>query len=172
MSCNNYTISGQILPCKDRAGIDSIYLIDYQYLTSFGLSGDTISISAITFTVGQKFKTYNIPTEGGSFVSTPTISKENNTAYYDNQLTLPLYGFSTTTKLEIHALMLGKFVAMWKSGDVYNIFGLDTPIEMLSGPINTGKAYADRTAGDIILSNKTIKPVYTIPSAIATTLIS
>ena len=78
---------GYSLDCKDSAGgITEVYFIEKGNVS--GIVAASGVVTGLTKAAGKRFWKYELPKETGSFTHNPTVSSENGTLFFEQNLTI------------------------------------------------------------------------------------
>ncbi len=158
MSCN-FTLNGSTLDCANHGGIKELPIIpvDEVLTVTPTTGGDTTDeVTAVTFTVGKKFKKYAFRKGNANFVSNIEKDEASNTSGVKTDVTLQLNHMSNQLRREMTQLVGGAFYIVVKDNNDKNWFiGFDSYASATTG---TGQTGATRTEGNfysIVLSAET-----------------
>lgn len=152
MACN-YTLAGIAKGCKDNlGGIKEVYIANYSDITAKPTLGTGDQITGITISTGVTFKTFAFRKQTGALTTTPTISDENGTTFFQSELNMKFNKLETSKRLEIISLALGDVVCIVRDqNDKLWYLGYDNPVTLSAGSISTGTAMGDFAGYDVTL---------------------
>ncbi len=97
---------GYTLDCKDSAGgITEVYFIEKGNLS--GIVSASGVVTGLTKASGKRFWKYELPKETGSFTHNPTVSNENGTVFFEQNLTIVVNKLSAAINTELKLLVVG-----------------------------------------------------------------
>ena len=173
MSC--LLTSGYALPCKGIAGIQAVYIgnwnntLAYTYGTFSGI-GNVIT----AFTGGtSSFYTFQQEIEQGSFIETGNYNPQNGTAYYDQVVEITVFNMTQTLNDQVNALGRGRsrILVLDQNGN-YFLVGLVNPVNVSGVAAGAGKAFADLNGYTITFTGKEYSLATQVSPTAALTLIS
>jgi hypothetical protein len=169
MACSNLT-AGFTLDCNDsQGGIDKIFIANgpVQSITEAAgvVTAITVGGSAL---VPADFFIFNTPRQTSSITETTTVSQENGTITFDQQLTMVFNKMEATKRNEL--LLMAEatnmvIVAEDNNGKYWSI-GLERGGYMTSGTSVSGVAYADRNGYELIVGGMEAKPMFEVTASI------
>lgn len=148
MSACSITLKGIDFSCKDSVGgIKRIWLSDWNTAAPT-LDGDRYS-ATIT-----GFKLYRIRTGNGSMNTTLNADESAGTAYATTELNVKFTKLSEDGRNEIAEILKGNTAAIVEDnvGNYWGL-GLEHPLTLSAGNVNTGAAMADFAGYDITLQD-------------------
>jgi hypothetical protein len=164
MSCN--ITAGFSLDCRDsQGGIEYIYIANYE-TPGFTASGGTVS--AINGLTASSFYKFEVPKQTSSFTETITVSEENGTVFYDQQVAVVFTKLTAEKRNQIALLAKNrKLAVIVKDGNgSFWAVGLGRGAHMLSGTAQTGTAYGDLNGYNITLQGLEKEPAYAVNKAV------
>lgn len=134
-------------------GLQEIYILDKLDLSGYTLNTTTEVISGLTLAVGKKFKTYKLNSKTASTLSpTATISPENGTIFYTNEVSVKFYKMNAVTRLELKNLSIGNLVVLVLDGHgFYWILGIEAGCTVSSIAGTSGGGRGDFNGYDVVL---------------------
>lgn len=164
MSCN--ITAGFSLDCRDSQGG-----IEYIYIANAPLAGFTASngvVTAITGLTASGFYKFEVPKQTSSFTETITVSEENGTVFYDQQVSVVFTKLSAEKRNQIALLAKNrKLVVVVKDGNgAFWSVGIGRGAHLLSGTSATGTAYGDLNGYSLVIQGLEKDPAYAVSSAI------
>lgn len=148
MSACSITLKGIDFSCKDSVGgIKRIWLSDWDAAAP-SLDGDRYTATM------TGFKLYRIRTGNGSMNSTLNASEENGTVYVQTDLNVKFTKLSEDSRNEVAEILKGNTAAIVEDnlGNYWGL-GLEHPLTLSAGNVNTGAAMADFAGYDITLQD-------------------
>ncbi len=169
MACSNL-VAGVIQDCNsNQGGIEVIYIANgpVQSITETAGNVTAITVGGSALTPSDFFK-FETPRQTSSINSTITVSQENGTATFDQQLTMIFNKMNTAMRNQL--LLLAEatnlvIVAKDNNGVFWSL-GLERGGYMISGTATSGVAYADANRMEIIVGGMEAHPMYTVDSSI------
>lgn len=161
----NYT-----LDCKDSSGgITEVYFIEKgnvsNILTSSGV------VTGLTKAAGKRFWKYELPKETGSFTHNPTVSSENGTLFFEQNLTIVVNKLSAALNTEVKLLAQNILVAVVKdNNDKYWMLGKDRGLDMSGSTSGSGTAFGDRSGSSLVFVGKEPDQLFEVNSSVANAL--
>ena len=152
MSVCSITLNGIDFSCKDSVGgIKRIWLADWNTAAP-ALSADS-EPARYTATISA-FKLYRIRTGNGSMNSTLNADEAAGTAYVTTDLNVKFTKLSEDGRNEIAEILKGNTAAIVEDnvGNYWGL-GLEHPLTLSEGSVNTGAAMADFAGYDITLQD-------------------
>jgi hypothetical protein len=133
---------GRLKACKDQVGgIRRIWVEDFEKVNgkTYNADGELTEIG-----VGTILYQYNLPSGTAEFKQPIKASKENGTIYYDQNLSINLFGLSVADRkeLQVMARMNLTIFAEDFNGNVFEL-GRDGGMDVNGGEVLTGKAKGD-----------------------------
>lgn len=169
MACSNIS-AGIVQDCNtNQGGIDVIYIANgpVESITEAAgvVSAITVGGSAL---VPSDFFKFETPRQTSSLTSTITVSQENGTATFDQQLTMVFNKMNAAMRNQL--LLLAEatnlvIVAKDNNGIFWSL-GLERGGYMISGTSVSGVAYADANQMQIIVGGIEAHPMYSVDSSI------
>ena len=169
MSCSAITAGFLDLCNTNTGGIEKIFIANGPVESITSTSGN---ITAITVggaaLVPADFFVFETPRQVSSITETSTVSQENGTLYFDQQLTMV---FNTMEAAKRNELLLmaqaTTMVVIAKDGNgKYWSIGVEKGAFMVSGSATSGTAYGDRNGYEIVLGGLEPSPMFTVTSTI------
>ena len=169
MACSNLT-AGITLDCNDSNGsIEKVFIangpVEAITETAGVITAITVGGSALA---PSDFFEFEVPRQTSSLTDTYTISQENGTAVFDQQLTLYFNKMSADKRNQL--LLMAEatrmvIVAKDANGKYWSV-GIEKGGYMVSGSSLTGATYADRNGYEIVIGGMENKPCFEVPSKI------
>jgi hypothetical protein len=169
MSCSNLT-AGLLDGCNDIAGG-----VEKLFIANGPVEAITASAGVVTaITVGGSalvpadFFVFELPRQTASFTEGITVSQENGTVVYNQDLTVIFNRLEAEKRNQI-ALMAQatSMVVVIKTNDgKYLSVGLEKGAFLGSATATTGTAYADRAGYELTISGIELTPSYEVTSTI------
>jgi hypothetical protein len=169
MSCSNLT-AGLLDGCNDIAGG-----VEKLFIANGPVESITASAGVVTaITVGGSalvpadFFVFELPRQTASFTEGITVSQENGTVVYNQDLTVIFNRLEAEKRNQI-ALMAQAtlMVVVIKTNDgKYLSVGLEKGAFLGSATATTGTAYADRAGYELTISGIELTPSYEVTSTI------
>lgn len=172
MSCT-FTLAGALRECKNAlGGAKEIYLairgtdIDPANIT---VDGTTEKVTAITMEAGKLFKTYQVRENVANMVVAVNTSPEAGTTFHETTITFNLAKANAEKRLDLKNLAKAELVAIVRDKmNQYWLVGLENPVMLSAGGMNTGTAMADPNQVEYTLMCQESEP----PREVTTTILS
>ena len=169
MSCSAIT-AGFLDLCNDSTGgIEKIFIGNgpVQSITeSAGLiSAITVGGSAMT---PSDFFVFETPRQVSSITETTTVSQENGTLFFDQQLTAVFNQMSAAKRDQLLLLAQATtmvVVAKDGNGNYWSI-GVEKGAFLVSASATTGTTYGDRNGYEIVIGGLEANPIFAVTSSI------
>lgn len=156
--------------CFDNVGgVQKIYLAPYCEFNESGLTYSNATESLATgYTISAtNFYIYTQPEEVANWVATPTVNKQNNTLFFDQQITFKMADWDASVRDKFLLLAKGKVVAIAKNNKGnYTLLGREGGLSILSGEMNSGTAFEDGFNVTVTLSAKSALPPVEVASTV------
>lgn len=165
MSCN--ITSGFSLDCRDsQGGLEYIYIANGNPSDGFTASGGTVS-SWGGLTASSWFK-FEVPKQTSFFTEEITVSEENGTVFYDQQVSVVFPKLTAEKRNQIALLAKNRKLAVVVKDGNGNFFsiGIGRGAHMLSGNAATGTAYGDLNGYTIVIQGLEKDPSYAVAPAV------
>lgn len=175
MSCT-FTLAGSIRDCKNAlGGVKEIYLclrkteLDPADVT---IDATTEKVTAVTMETAKLFKTYQVRENIANMVVAATTSAENGTTYYETTVTFNLSKITAAKRLELKNLAKAELVAIVRDKmNQYWMIGLENPVMLSAGGMNTGTAMGDANQVEFTLMCQESVPPLEVTTTILSTII-
>ena len=169
MACSNLT-AGFLNLCNDSTGgIQKIFIgngpVESITETAGVITAITVGGSAM---VPGDFFIFETPRQTSSITETTTVSQENGTLFFDQQLTMVFNRMEADKRNELLLMAQATnmvVVAKDENGKYWSI-GVEKGAFMVSGSSTTGTAYGDRNGYEIVVGGLESSPVYEVTSTI------
>jgi len=169
MACSNLT-AGFLNLCNDSTGgIQKIFIgngpVESITETAGVITAITVGGSAM---VPGDFFIFETPRQTSSITETTTVSQENGTLFFDQQLTMVFNKMEADKRNELLLMAQATnmvVVAKDENGKYWSI-GVEKGAFMVSGSSTTGTAYGDRNGYEIVVGGLESSPVYEVTSTI------
>jgi hypothetical protein len=164
MSCN--ITAGFSLDCRDsQGGIEYIYIGN---TASTGFTATDGLITAITGLTASNFFKFEVPKQTSSFTETITLSEENGTVFYDQQVSVVFTKLSAEKRNQIALLAKNrKLVVVLKDGNgTFWSVGIGRGAHLLSGTNQTGQAYGDLNGYSLVIQGLEKDPSYAVSASV------
>jgi hypothetical protein len=160
--------------CFDNVGgVQEIYLAPY---CQFQVSGLTYSnateslVTGYTASVAHDFYIYTQPEEVANWVAPPTVNKQNNTLFFEQQITFKMADWDASVRDKFLLLAKGKVVAIAKNNKGnFTLLGREGGLSILSGEMNSGTAFEDGFNVTVTLSAKSALPPVEVAASVINT---
>ena len=169
MSCSNLT-AGFLDLCNDgTSGIEKIFIgngpVESITETAGVITAITVGGSAMT---PSDFFTFETPRQVSSLTETTTVSQENGTLFFDQQLTCVFNRLSADKRNQLLLMAQAtSMVVIAKDGNgKYWSVGVEKGAFMVSGSATSGTSYGDRSGYEIVLGGLEAAPIYEVTSTI------
>jgi len=169
MACSNLT-AGFTLDCNDsQGGIQKIFIGNGPVQTYAAVAG---VITAITVggsaMVPSDFFEFETPRQTSSLTETTTVSQENGTITFDQQLTMVFNKMEAEKRNQL--LLMAEATSMVviakdNNGKYWSV-GLERGAYMTSGTSVSGVAYSDRSGYELIVGGMEASPMYEVTGTI------
>ena len=168
MSCALTT--GYSLDCKDSAGgITEVYFIESANVSSMASASGVIT--GLTKASGKRFWKYELPKETGSFTHNPTVSTENGTLFFEQNLTIVVNKLSASINTELKLLAQNILIAVVKdNNNKYWMLGKERGLDMSGSTSGSGTAFGDRSGYSLVFVGKELDQLYEVNSSVANAL--
>lgn len=156
-------VEGYTLDCRQGAGgVANIYLTEFANLSQSGTTASSGVVTAIAVTSGKKFWSFEVDMEDAEFKETPTVSIENGTTFYLQELTFSVYKWTAKNRNIVRLLTQNRLAVVVKSVDgTYYLAGQTRAMHLTAAPTTTGKASGDKNGYTITLTGKEPEPANT-----------
>lgn len=152
--CGNYTLAAIAKGCKDSSGgIKVVYIADIDDIA--GITASTAeTITNIAMTGSAKFVKWQFAPQTATFTSTANISEENQTVFFQTDLSLVFGKAEEIKRLQIMSATVGYTAVIVEdmNGKLWYM-GYDNPVAATSAGADFGTALGDRNALTITLSD-------------------
>ena len=169
MACSAIT-AGFLDLCNDSTGgIEKIFIGNgpVQSITETAgvITAITVGGSAMT---PSDFFVFETPRQVSSLTETTTVSQENATLFFDQQLTMVFNKLEATKRNELLLMAQAtSLVIVAKDGNSkYWSIGVEKGAFMVSGSATSGTSYGDRNGYEIVLGGLEPSPIYEVTSTI------
>lgn len=168
MSCALTT--GYSLDCKDSAGgITEVYFIEKANVLS--VETDEGVITDLTKAIGKRFWKYELPKETGSFTHNPTVSTENGTLFFEQNLTIVVNKLSAAINTELKLLAQNILIAVVKdNNNKFWMLGKERGLDMSGSTSGSGTAFGDRSGYSLVFVGKEPDQLYEVDAEVAADL--
>ena len=169
MSCSALT-AGFLDLCNDgTGGIEKIFIANGPVESITESAGNITAITVGGSALAPSdFFVFETPRQSSSITETTTVSQENGTLFFDQQLTM-IFNKMEAAKRDQLLLMAQAttMVVVCKDGNgKYWSIGVEKGAFMVSGSATSGVAYGDRNGYEIVLGGLEPSPMYTVTSTI------
>lgn len=164
MSCN--ITAGFSLDCRDsQGGVEYIYIGN---TASTGFTASNGVISDITGLTASSWYKFEVPKQTSSFTETITVSEENGTVFYDQQVSVVFTKLSAEKRNQIALLAKNrKLVVVVKDGNgTFWSVGIGRGAHLLSGTSQTGTAYGDLNGYSLVIQGLEKEPSYAVAASV------
>lgn len=164
MSCN--ITAGFSLDCRDsQGGVEYIYIGN---TASTGFTASNGVITAITGLTASSWFKFEVPKQTSSFTETITVSEENGTVFYDQQVSVVFTKLSAEKRNQIALLAKNrKLVVVVKDGNgTFWSVGIGRGAHLLSGTSQTGTAYGDLNGYSLVIQGLEKDPSYAVSASV------
>jgi hypothetical protein len=161
---------GYSLDCKDSAGgITEVYFIELANVS--GIVSASGVVTGLTKASGKHFWKYELPKETGSFTHNPTVSTENGTLFFEQNLTIVVNKLSASINTELKLLAQNILVAVVKdNNNKYWMLGKERGLDMSGSTSGSGTAFGDRSGYSLVFVGKEPDQLYEVNSTVANAL--
>lgn len=169
MACSNLT-AGFLNLCNDSTGgIEKIFIangpVESITETAGEITAITVGGSAL---VPADFFVFETPRQSSSITETTTVSQENGTLFFDQQLTMVFNKMEATKRDQLLLMAQAtNMVVVAKDGNgKYWSIGVERGAFLVSGSATSGTAYGDRNGYEIVIGGLEASPIFEVDSAI------
>ena len=169
MACSALT-AGFLDLCNDgTGGVEKIFIANgpVESITATAGNITAITVGGIPLTPSDFFE-FEVPRQTSSLTETTTVSQENGTLYFDQQLSMVFNRMSAEKRNQLLLMAQATtmvVVAKDGNGDYWSI-GVEKGAFLISASATSGTAYADRNGYEIVLGGLEPSPIYTVTSSI------
>ena len=169
MSCSALT-AGFLDLCNDgTGGIEAIFIANgpVESITESAGNVTAITVGGAALTPSDFFK-FETPRQSSSITETTTVSQENGTLFFDQQLTCVFNKMEATKRDQLLLMAQATtmvVVAKDGNGNYWSI-GVEKGAFLVSGSATSGVAYGDRNGYEIVIGGLEASPMYTVTSTI------
>ena len=162
---------GYNLDCKDSAGgITEVYFIERGNVSSIAANASGV-ITGITKAGGKRFWKYELPKETGSFTHNPTVSTENGTLFFEQNLTIVVNKLAADINTELKLLAQNILIAVVKdNNNKFWMLGKERGLDMSGSTSGSGTAFGDRSGYSLVFVGKEPDQLYEVNSSVANAL--
>ena len=169
MACSAIN-SGVFDLCNDSTGgIEKIFIGNgpVESITETAGVITAITVGGVPMT-SSDFYVFETPRQVSSLTETTTVSQENGTLYFDQQLTMVFNKLDADKRNQLLLLAQAtSLVIVAKDGNgKYWSVGIEKGGFMVSGSATSGTAYADRNGYELVLGGLESSPMYEVTSTI------
>ena len=169
MACSNLT-AGFVNLCNDSTGgIEKIFIGNgpVESITETAGVITAITVGGIAM-VPADFFVFETPRQQSVLNETYTVSQENGTLFFDQQLTMVFNKMEATKRDQLLLMAQAtNMVVVCKDGNgQYWSVGIEKGAFMVSGSATSGTAYGDRNGYEIVIGGLESSPVYEVTSTI------
>jgi hypothetical protein len=169
MSCQN--IQGIIKGCDNSlGGINAVWLIDQDSVTSYTANTSAHTVTAITAT--DSFEGFEFKRNVGNFVGTPTIDLINGSTFYSYTLTLVFHKREATKSYALQLLGEGQRYLDAIVRDNLGKFWFLTDLQLNGGDETTGTLKSDLNGYNVTFLGEMLNRAYEIDPSIVPGLIA
>jgi hypothetical protein len=169
MSCSNLT-AGFLNLCNDSTGgIERIFIANgpvESIAESAGvITAITVGGSAL---IPSDFFVFESPRQTSSLTETTTVSQENGTLFFDQQITCVFNKMEAAKRDQLLLMAQAtNMVVVAKDGNgKYWSIGVEKGAFLVSGSATSGTAYGDRNGYEIVIGGLETAPIYEVTSTI------
>ena len=169
MSCSALT-AGFLDLCNDgTGGIEKIFIANgpVQSITESAGTITAITVGGAALTPSDFF-VFETPRQTSSLTETTTVSQENGTLFFDQQLTMVFNRLEASKRDQLLLMAQStSMVIVAKDGNgKYWSVGVEKGAFMVSGSATSGVAYGDRSGYEIVLGGLEASPIFEVSSTI------
>lgn len=169
MSCSAIT-AGFLDLCNDSTGgIEAIYIANgpVESITESNGLVSAITVGGAALTPSDWFK-FETPRQVSSITETTTVSQENGTLFFDQQLTAVFNKMAADKRDQL--LLLAQATTMCvvaKDGNgLFFSIGIEKGAFLVSASATSGTAYGDRNGYEVVIGGLEASPMFTVTSSI------
>jgi hypothetical protein len=179
MSC--LLTSGYTLACKGIAGIQKVYIGDwngssltYTFGTQSATQSDTNLNQIISFGgTHSTFYEFQQTIETGSLTEAGNFSEQNGTAFYEQTVEITIHNTNQLLIDDVATLGRGRWrILVLDVNGAYFLVGKQNPVNVSAVAGGSGKAYGDLNGFTITFTGKEFDPLVQVSAAAATSLIA
>lgn len=150
---------------KGIGGIRTAWIACWSEVNSVTVSGDEITaIAPATPTVWHE---YQFRKQTGSVTTTPTVSDENGTVFYESAIVLQFSVMETAKRVEIAALGASDLAVIIEDNNGrYWYFGKDDYVTLTDGSYETGTAFGDFNGYNLTLTDFSKEPPFEVAETV------
>ena len=162
--------TGYSLDCKDSAGgITEVYFIEEANVTAMATASGVVT--GLTKASGKRFWKYELPKETGSFTHNPTVSTENGTLFFEQNLTIVVNKLAADINTELKLLAQNIVIAVVKdNNNKFWMLGKERGLDMSGSTSGSGTAFGDRSGYSLVFVGKEPDQLYEVSSGVANAL--
>ena len=169
MACSAIT-AGFLDLCNDSTGgIEEIFIANgpVQSITESAGNITAITVGGNALAPADWFK-FETPRQVSSITETTTVSQENGTLFFDQQLTAVFNKMDAAKRDQLLLLAQATtMVVVAKDGNgVYWSIGIEKGAFLISASATSGTAYGDRNGYEIVIGGLEASPMFTVTSTI------
>lgn len=152
-----------------NGGVRECYLIELENVVSVTESSGTLT--AITKATGKVFRKYQLVQETASFDETITGNIQNGTLFYAQKGTIVINKQQVAVRNEILLLAKNRLIIVFVDNNgIFRLFGRVNGQRLLTGSINTGTAWGDRSGYSLEFTGNENEAAPFVDSAVIATL--
>lgn len=169
MSCSNLT-GGFTLDCNDsQGGVEKVFIANGPIESFTETTGNItdIVVGGSSITPADWF-TFEMPRQTANLVESVTVSQENGTVTYDQQVTMIFNRMSAEKRNQLLLMMeaTSMIVAVKDNNGTYWLIGAERNSYAVSSTNSTNVAYGDRNGYEVVLGAMEPKPMFTVTSTL------
>ena len=169
MSCSAITAGFLDLCNSNTGGIEKIFIANGPTTAITQSAGNITAITVGGSALAPSdFFVFETPRQVSSVTETTTVSQENGTLFFDQQLTCVFNTMEATKRDQLLLLAQATtMVVIAKDGNGnYWSIGVEKGAFMVSGSATSGTAYGDRNGYEIVLGGLEPSPMFTVTGTI------
>lgn len=153
------------LDCLDAIGGINTLWVSSNFEPGTVTAGATAGITSLSGATGT-FYQIQVAKDVASFTENFTVSQTNGTAFFDQQVTIPVQHLSSAKRAQIQLLTYNRAsrVVFLDNNGLYWIVGLTRGCSVLSGTTTTGTAPGDATQYSFVLQGMEPEMAYQVSS--------
>ena len=169
MSCSALT-AGFLDLCNDgTGGIEEIFIANgpVQSITETSGTITAITVGGAALTPSDFYK-FETPRQSSSLTETTTVSQENGTLFFDQQLTCVFNKMQAAKRDQLLLMAQATtMVVVAKDGNgTYWSIGVEKGAFLVSASATSGTAYGDRNGYEIVIGGLEASPIFAVTSTI------
>ena len=160
-------VEGLTLDCRQGiGGVSTFYLTEFANVPQTSITDSSGVVTALGVSSGKKFWQFEVEMEDVEFKETPTVSVENGTTFYLQELTFSVFKWTAKNRNIVRLLTQNRLMVVVKDADgVFKLAGQTRAMHLTAAPTTTGKASGDKNGYTVTLTGKEPVPANTFTNA-------